>query len=152
MSTNRQPRDEATGIGNRLIVHTPVFYEGGIITSHILLTAHMIDRVTDGALEGIDGYVGNDTKADAAEAWLGRFATDELYEHGLEVGGWTANFNMRINGADTIDQARTLPFLAQIGMGSFELSTAEVSPEILEVEIDFTPRALAFMLEKGIIT
>jgi len=151
MSANKEPLDEAAGIGNRLVVHTPVFHQGEIVSAHILLTAQLIDRITDKALSGIDGYVGNDTKAGAAEAWLGRFATDELYDHGLEVGGWTANFNMNIVGADVIDPDRTLPFLAQLGMGSFALSTIEVNPDIIEVETEFTPRAVAFMLEQAII-
>ncbi len=152
MSASREPLDEAAGIGNRLVVNTPVFHQGEIVPSHILLTAQMIDHITDKALAGIDDYVGNDTKAAAAEAWLGRFATDELYEHGFEVGGWTANFNMKISNSDAIDPARSLPFLAQIDMNSFELSTVEASPEIVEVENDFTPRAVVFMLEKGIIS
>jgi len=71
MGVNREPLDEAAGIGNRLIVHTPVFHEGEIVPSHILLTAQFIDRVTDKALTGIiDGYVASDTKVEAAEAWL----------------------------------------------------------------------------------
>jgi hypothetical protein len=52
---------------------------------------------------------------------------------------------------NVMNPTRILPFLIQDDRGAFTLSTMEANPYIIGVEIDFTPRAIDFLLEKGVI-
>ncbi len=139
--------------GDQLVVHTPILNEGQRLEAHILVTSGMIERVTDLALEGIDGWDAEETKEDAIESWVGRFATGELDDAGIQVSGWSANMGTKVNDVDAISPGRILPFLVHDrAQGAYWPVTAEKSPELLIIEGSFATRALAFMLEKQIIS
>ena len=154
MAYSEKSSEGMTVAANKLILHTHILHEGQAVPSHILLLAQLIDRITHKALAGgIDGYVGEDTKAGAIEAWIGRFATGEIDDRGLGLYGWSANFSLAVAGSDVIDPRRTLPFLT-LGEGphSYSVSDPDKDPENFARELDFTPRAMAFLLDKSIIS
>ncbi len=152
MTTRSVPSEVIASQFNKLVLQTPILHEANIARAHILLTPHFIDRIMDHTLtEEIDRYEPSDTKADAAEAWLGRFATDELWDAGYGAPGWAALFNRKVTSLDSVGPDRTLPFLVPVDRQSgFIVSTLETNPDIVEMEREFTPRALTFLIEKGL--
>lgn len=140
-----------TNANNKLIINTPVYHDGFEFSAHILLLPTQIDRVTEKALRGIDGYAEEETKAGALETWVGRFATEEIYEHGLGIRGWSANLNMVVEHLDRIGLDRLLPFVLPSTFGSFITSNYEDNPDVMDIENNFTPRAINFLLSKQII-
>ena len=151
MVSFNESEGDLTVVNNKMVVHTPVLFEHEAVDADILILPSLIDRVTDKVFSEVDGYIPSDTKASAIESWLGRFATDELDENGIFVGGWRTNLNMAVRGSERIDPSRTLPFLVRSDDGSLEVSSPEANPEVVEIERDFTPRAMAFLIEKSIV-
>ncbi len=133
-----------TGINH--VVMTPFFDEGQEKDALIFIHPRLFEKVSDTASDR-DGYE-NDTKTDALVAWIGRFATMELADNGIRVGGWSS-WGAEVLNAEDISEHRQLLFLK--ATAPQELRPVTENDELYAAEQRFNERAIAFLLQKGIL-
>lgn len=140
-------------VGNSVVVHTPVLHEGRSVFSHFLVSDGLISRVTDEALTGLEGDEPSDSPGSTLADWLGRFATDELSKFGLGDRNWSSNHQAVVTGIDKLASDRPLPFLlpGASKLGNLVIISSAIAPETIRIERSFTPRAIAFLVEHGIV-
>ncbi|HSX44896.1 MAG TPA: hypothetical protein VLF39_02160 [Candidatus Saccharimonadales bacterium] len=153
MALANESKTESRLTDGFMVAHTPVLHRGDKVNSTILITAGLIERVTLRTLTGIEDYPSYESANSALANWVGRFATDELLDNEFRASGWDAKRYDSIADLDKLDPRRQLPFLirGQEELGRLVICSEINDPEMFEVETEFTPRAIDFLEEIGVL-